>query len=74
MSRPNSHKNKDLVTAKNVDLSNCDREQVQYPGAIQAHGAMLIVDEPDYIIRQASENCRQLLGRPALCQCGGSRA
>jgi two-component system, chemotaxis family, sensor kinase Cph1 len=65
MSRPNSHKNKDLVTAKNVDLSNCDREQVQYPGAIQAHGAMLIVDEPDYIIRQASENCRQLLGRPA---------
>ncbi len=53
-----------LITAKNVDLSNCDRELVQFPGAIQGHGAMLIVDEDGYIIRQASENCGSLLGRP----------
>ena len=51
-----------LVTAKNVDFSNCDRELVQFPGAIQPHGAMLIVDEPDYRILQASANCRDLLG------------
>ena len=63
MSRPNSRKNKDLVTAKNVDLSNCDRELVQFPGAILGHGAMLVVDEPDYIIRQASLNCAELLNR-----------
>ncbi len=65
MSRPNSRKNKDLVTAKNVDLSNCDRELVQFPGAILGHGAMLVVDEPDYIIRQASLNCAELLNRSA---------
>ena len=51
------------VTAKNVDFSNCDRELVQFPGAIQPHGVMLVVDEPDYIIRQASANCHALLGR-----------
>jgi chemotaxis family two-component system sensor kinase Cph1 len=54
-----------VVTAKNVDLSNCDRELVQFPGAIQGHGAMLIVDESNYIIRQVSENCGALIGLPA---------
>ena len=56
---------KDAVTAKNVDLSNCDQELVQFPGAIQPHGAMLIVDEPDYVIRQASANCSAIIGRSA---------
>jgi two-component system, chemotaxis family, sensor kinase Cph1 len=51
------------VTAKNVDFSNCDRELVQFPGTIQPHGVMLVVDEPDYIVRQASANCGDLLGR-----------
>lgn len=50
------------VTAKNVDFSNCDRELVQFPGAIQPHGAMLIVGEPDYVVLQASANCEELLG------------
>jgi chemotaxis family two-component system sensor kinase Cph1 len=53
------------VTSKNVDFSNCDRELVQYPGAIQPHGAMLIVDDPDFVILQASANCQQILGRQA---------
>ena len=53
-----------VVTAKNVDFSNCDRELVQFPGAIQPHGAMLVVDEPDYTVIQASANCEELLGRP----------
>ncbi|MEM7397684.1 MAG: ATP-binding protein [Pseudomonadota bacterium] len=50
------------ITAKNVDFSNCDRELVQYPGAIQPHGAMLIVDETDYVILQASANSIDVLG------------
>ncbi len=65
MSRADTMHGHALITAKNVDLSNCDRELVQYPGAIQGHGAMLIVDEAGYIIRQASENCAALIGRPA---------
>ena len=50
------------ITAKNVDFSNCDRELVQFPGAIQPHGAMLIVDESDYVILQASANSGEVLG------------
>ncbi|HEX7532621.1 MAG TPA: ATP-binding protein [Methyloceanibacter sp.] len=56
--------NETLVTAKNVDFSNCDRELVQFAGAIQPHGAMLVVNEPDYVIIQASANCHELLGKP----------
>jgi two-component system, chemotaxis family, sensor kinase Cph1 len=51
-----------FVTAKNVDFSNCDRELVQYSGAIQPHGVMLVVDEPGYVVRQVSANSGELLG------------
>jgi two-component system, chemotaxis family, sensor kinase Cph1 len=44
------------ITAKNVDLSNCDREQIQFPGAILPHGIMLVVREPEFTIMQASQN------------------
>lgn len=64
MTRPQAAAH-ETVTAKNVDLSNCDQELVQFPGAIQPHGAMLIVDEPDYLIRQASANCDAIIGWPA---------
>ena len=33
------------VTVKNVDLSSCDREQVHLVGAIQPHGALLVLEE-----------------------------
>ncbi|CAA2141267.1 ATP-binding protein [Hyphomicrobium sp. ghe19] len=72
MNAPDTRKGVPIVTAKNVDLSNCDRELVQYPGAVQPHGAMLIVDEPEYIIRQASENCGDFIGRPAELLLGKS--
>lgn len=54
-----------VVTAKNVDLSNCDREQIQYPGSIQPHGAMITLAEPEFRILQASVNAAELLGIPA---------
>ena len=43
-----------LVTAGNVDLSNCDRELIQYVGAIQPHGVMLVLQEPELRVVQAS--------------------
>jgi two-component system, chemotaxis family, sensor kinase Cph1 len=52
----------EMVTSKNVDLSNCDREQVQYPGAIQPHGFMLVTKIPGYSILQASSNTAAFLG------------
>jgi light-regulated signal transduction histidine kinase (bacteriophytochrome) len=47
-----------------ADLSNCEREQIQYAGAIQPHGGLLLADEPDQVIVQASENAADFLGLP----------
>jgi len=60
------------VTAKNVDLSNCDREQIQFSGAILPHGFLLTIREPEFTILQASQNAglsfnmqsSELLGLP----------
>lgn len=49
------------ITARNVDLSSCDRELVQYPEAIQPHGVMLTVDEQSQLVMHASANCAELL-------------
>ena len=45
-----------LATANNVDISSCDREQVHLVGAIQPHGALLVLQEPSLRIVQASIN------------------
>ena len=61
-----------MVTAQNVDLSNCDREQIQYAGAIQPHGALITASEPGLIVLQASVNCDELLGFSAEQLLGNS--
>jgi len=60
-----------MITSKHVDLSNCDREEIQYPGSIQAHGAMVVVRELDLRILQASANTLDLLGVGAETLPGG---
>ncbi len=62
MDPSDTEKSNDIITAKNVDLSSCDRELVQYPEAIQPHGVMLTVDDHSNLIVHASANCAQLLG------------
>ncbi len=57
--------NSQMVTATNVDISNCDREQIHLVGAIQPHGALLVLEEPDLRIVQASANTDSFLGFPA---------
>ncbi|MGE3536057.1 MAG: ATP-binding protein [Candidatus Tectimicrobiota bacterium] len=54
----------DPVTAHNVDLSNCDRELIQYPGAIQPHGALVVLQEPALTIVQVSANTQAFFGLP----------
>lgn len=44
-----------------VDLTNCDREPIHIPGAIQAHGVLIALDD-DWRIQQVSENCLQHFG------------
>ena len=47
-----------------IDLTNCDREPIHIPGAIQPHGVLLVLREPDLTILQASANAGERLGLP----------
>jgi len=49
-----------------IDLTNCDREPIHIPGAIQPHGVLLVMRESDQQIVQASANASSRLfgGRP----------
>lgn len=48
-----------------VDLTNCDREPIHIPGAIQPHGVLLALREPDLVVTQASANASTLFGSDA---------
>ena len=50
------------ITSTNVDLTNCDREPIHVPGAVQPHGMLLAFDEGDDLILQVSQNCKEYLG------------
>ena len=45
-----------------VDLSECDREPIHVPGAIQPQGVLLAVSPEELTIVQLSDNTRQVLG------------
>ncbi len=47
-----------------ADLTNCDKEPIHVPGAIQPHGVLLVLREPALTICQVSENAQSLLGVP----------
>ncbi|MGJ7441952.1 EAL domain-containing protein [Aquipuribacter sp. MA13-6] len=51
-----------LLPGAAVTLSNCEREPIHRPGAIQPHGVLLAVDEPSLVIRQVSANSASHLG------------
>jgi len=48
--------------APELDLSNCDREPIAFPGAVQPHVALLVIDASVDAIVQASANTSDLLG------------
>ncbi|XUK65814.1 hypothetical protein ABMA08_05455 [Pseudomonas yamanorum] len=41
-------------------LANCADEPIRFPGAIQPHGALLTLSEPDLHIVQVSANVAEL--------------
>jgi len=48
-----------------INLTNCDREPIHIPGAVQPYGFLLCLNERTQRIVQASENTAALLGIPA---------
>lgn len=63
----------ELATAAppTVDLANCAREPIHIPGAVQPHGALLVLGEPRLEVMQASENTAALFGVAAGDLVGG---
>jgi two-component system, chemotaxis family, sensor kinase Cph1 len=51
------------MTVSQVSLTNCDREPIHTPNAIQSHGVLLTFLETDLQILQISQNSQTLLGR-----------
>jgi two-component system, chemotaxis family, sensor kinase Cph1 len=49
----------------NLDLTNCDREPIHIPSAIQSHGVLLTFAATDLTILQVSQNCEIFLGKKA---------
>lgn len=46
------------------ELATCDREPIHIPGSIQPHGVLLVLDQEQLSVVQASENTDHLLGIP----------
>ncbi|WAB99853.1 GAF domain-containing protein [Pseudomonas putida] len=53
----------DIALAEAVE--RCAQEPIQVPGSIQPHGFLLVLDEQDLRILQASDNVARWLGVPA---------
>ncbi|MGB3615334.1 MAG: ATP-binding protein [Elainellaceae cyanobacterium] len=51
-----------IITAANATLTNCDREQVHIPGAIQPHGILFALQPSTLIITHVSSNIEGILG------------
>jgi len=47
-----------------ADLSNCDRELIQFAGSIQPHGVLLVLEASAPLVQQASANVQAILGVP----------
>ncbi len=45
-----------------ADLTNCERELIHLAGAVQPHGALLVLDSGDLRVLQVSGNVQRLLG------------
>lgn len=57
-----------MTTADNAlaaAVERCAQEPIQIPGSIQPHGFLLVLDECDLRVLQASENVERWLGVPA---------
>ena len=50
------------MTLDAVDLSNCDREPIHIPGAIQPHGVLVVCRADDLTVTHVSENVERVLG------------
>ncbi len=44
-----------------ADVFNCESEPIRFPGAVQPHGALLVLDGQTWLVEAASESCLSIL-------------
>jgi light-regulated signal transduction histidine kinase (bacteriophytochrome) len=54
-----------MPASNELDNRSCEAEPIRFPGAVQPHGALLVLEPASGIIEAASESCTALLGMPA---------
>ncbi|NEP19826.1 MAG: GAF domain-containing protein [Leptolyngbya sp. SIO4C1] len=52
------------LAVEEVNLTNCDREPIHVPSAVQPHGVLLVLSQSELIILQVSQNSEVHLGKP----------
>lgn len=50
-----------MITSQNVNLTNCDQEQIHIPAAIQPHGVLIVLEKAFLKIIQISDNFNDFL-------------
>jgi hypothetical protein len=55
---------------KPLRLTECDREPIHIPGAVQPHGALLALDPAAWTVTHASANLQDFLGMEAAAALG----
>jgi len=57
-----------------LDTTSCESEPIRYPGAVQPHGALVVLAPEGDVVEAASESCASLLGLAAEAMLGHSFA
>lgn len=52
----------EILTPREIDLTNCDQEPIHIPGSIQPHGLLFVLKEPELTILQVSNNTFKFIG------------
>jgi light-regulated signal transduction histidine kinase (bacteriophytochrome) len=55
-----------LDEIEEINLTNCDREPIHIPAAIQSHGVLMVLTDVDLRIAQVSRNAHEILGIKAI--------
>jgi light-regulated signal transduction histidine kinase (bacteriophytochrome) len=62
MAQPATSLTDESLVGQLITLTNCDREPIHIPGAVQPYGFLLCLDEATRLIVQASDNVEAYLG------------
>jgi light-regulated signal transduction histidine kinase (bacteriophytochrome) len=58
----NNNAQEELLVWSNGRFVNCDEEPIHIPGSIQSYGALIAIEEISWIVRQVSENSKNVIG------------